>query len=211
MAAGTRTASIRSIHRLSALVLGAFLALHMANHAVGLAGQAEHMRFMAAVRPFYRHALVEPVLLALLLVQISSGLAMALRRWRESADWVARLQIISGIYVALFIANHVIAVLAGRWALGLDTDFRFAAAGMHVPPFPWFFLPYYWLGVAAIFSHAGCAMHWALFDRNITLARGVLWISILAGVALATAIVAALAGVLYPVNIPAPYLETYGV
>lgn len=136
---------------------------------------------------------------------------MAIGRWRETAGWVARLQAISGLYVAVFTANHVIAVLAGRWALGLDTDFRFAGAGMHVPPFQWFFIPYYWLGVVAIFSHVGCALHWSLFERNIAFARTVLWTFIVAGAALGTAIVAALAGALYPVNIPAPYLETYDV
>lgn len=206
-----RFLSIRLFHRFSALLLGAFLILHMANHVVGLVGQADHLRFMAAVRPYYRHALVEPVLLVLLLIQISSGLAMAIRSRRKTAGWVAWLQAISGLYVAVFIANHVIAVLAGRWAFGLDTDFRFAAAGMHVPPLQWLFIPYYWLGVAAIFSHVGCALHWTLLERNIAFARTMLWTFIFAGMALGTAIVAALAGALYPVNIPASYLETYGI
>lgn len=204
-----RLVSIRLFHRFSALVLGVFLILHMANHVVGLAGQADHMRFMAAVRPVYRHAVVEPVLLVLLLIQILSGLAMAIRSRRKTAGWVAWLQATSGLYVAVFTANHVIAVLAGRWAFGLDTDFRFAAAGMHVPPLQWFFIPYYWLGVAAIFSHAGCALHWSLLERNIAFARAMLWTFIFAGIALGAAIVATLAGALYPINIPAPYLEIY--
>jgi len=211
MAIVRRFLAIRLFHRLSALPLGAFLILHMANHVVGLAGQADHIRFMTAARPIYRHAVVELLLLVLLLIQVSSGLAMVIRSMRKAAGWVVRLQAISGLYVALFMANHVIAVLAGRWAFGLDTDFRFAAAGMHVPPFHWFFIPYYWLGVVAIFSHVGCALHWSLSERNIASARTVLWTFILAGVALGTAIVAALAGALYPVNIPAPYLETYSV
>ncbi len=60
------SATIKALHRLSALLIGAFLVLHIANHLVGLLGQPLHIRFMQAIRPFYRNAVVEPALLMLI-------------------------------------------------------------------------------------------------------------------------------------------------
>lgn len=200
---------VRYLHRLSATLLAAFLILHLTNHIVGLAGQDEHIRFMAAIRPVYRNAAVEPVLLALLLFQIGSGVAMVVRGWRARRGRVAWLQAISGLYLAGFILNHVVAVLVGRLALGLDTDFRFAAAGMHVTPRQWLFVPYYWLGVAALLTHVGCAIYWSLHERSPRLGRLALGGLAFTGVLLGGVIVAALAGALYPVDIPARYLATY--
>ncbi len=45
------------------------------------------------------------------------------------------------------------------------TNFYYAAAGMHVAPFQYYFVPYYFLAVAAIFGHIACAMHWLLRDK----------------------------------------------
>lgn len=201
---------LRHLHRLSAILLGCYLILHLANHIFGLAGQDQHIRFMAAIRPLYRNAIVQPLLLALLLFQISSGATMVVRGWRARRGRVAWTQAISGLYLAAFILNHVLSVLAGRWALGLDTDFRFAAAGMHVLPLQWIFVPYYWLGVVALFTHVGCAIYWSLIERDPRTARLALGGLAFTGMLLGGAIVAALAGALFPVTIPAKYLATYG-
>lgn len=200
---------LRHLHRLSATLLAVYLALHLANHIVGLAGQEQHIRFMAGVRPLYRNVVVEPLLLALLLFQIGSGLTMVIRGWRARSGLVAWLQAGSGLYLAAFIINHVISVLVGRWKFGLDTHFRFAAAGMHVPHLERFFVPYYWLGIAALFTHVGCACYWGRLERNRRSARVVLSNFAVTGFVLGGLIVAAMAGVLRPVNIPARYLATY--
>lgn len=200
---------LRHLHRLSAMLLAAYLVLHLTNHVVGLSGQGQHIRFMTSIRPFYRNAVVEPLLLGLLLFQIGSDVTMVIRGWRARRGFVAWVQALSGLYLAAFILNHVISVLAGRWALGLDTDFRFAAAGMHVPPLEWFFVPYYWLGVAALFTHVGCAIYWSMLERNSRTGRLALSGLALTGILLGGAIVSALAGVLHPVSIPAKYLATY--
>jgi succinate dehydrogenase/fumarate reductase cytochrome b subunit len=135
--------SLRVLHRTSAFVLGCFLIAHLINHVAGLAGQAQHVAFMHALRPWYRNPVVEPVLLALFVFQAATGITMAARGWRQRRGRVAWLQAISGVYLAVFLLVHIASVILGRVVLGLDTDFRFAAAGFHVAGWPWYFAPYY--------------------------------------------------------------------
>lgn len=201
--------TLRAYHLTGGAALSLFVALHLVNHIVGLSGQAQHIAFMHAVRPLYRNAIVEPVLLALFASQAVSGVVMVVRGWRSRQGRIAWLQAGSGIYLAAFVTLHVIAVLFGRFALGLDTDFRFAAAGFHVPAWPWYFWPYYTLAVIALFTHVGCAIYWNTVDRNAVSARIILQVMMVTGAALGLLIVSGLAGNLYPVEIPALYSATY--
>ncbi|HRK19629.1 MAG TPA: hypothetical protein PK970_11780 [Hyphomicrobiaceae bacterium] len=198
---------LRIWHRLSALLIGTFIAVHIVNHVVGLAGQEQHVRFMAAARTVYRMPLVEATLLLALGWQIASGVVLLRRRIASLDGPVAWLQVASGAYLAFFLVVHVGAVLAGRWQ-GLDTDFRFAAAGFHVSYWPVFFAPYYALAVAALFTHIGCAAHWYLRRQGDTSHR-VVSTFVATGVGLGIAVVLALAGVLYEVDIPAVYRKSF--
>lgn len=202
---------LRRFHRFSAFAIAAYLILHLSNHIVGLAGQQYHQDFMVAIRPIYRNPVVEPLLLVFLLFQIGSGMTMVVRSWRTRRGWVAWAQALSGAYLAVFLLNHVISVFIGRYALSLDTDFRFAAAGMHVSPFEWFFAPYYFLSIAALFTHVGCAFYWQLHSNNLRAARIGLFAFSAGGMIFGIAMVASLGGVLYPVDIPDAYLSTYDI
>lgn len=196
-------AQLRVWHRLSALLIGVFLLTHMANHLAGLAGQDVHVRFMHAVRTIYRVPLAESILILALLWQISSGLVLLRRRLAVMDGPVARLQVATGAYLAFFLVVHVGAVLAGRYQ-GLDTDFRFAAAGFHVPYWPAFFAPYYALAVMALFTHVGCAVYW----HSEWLPRYRNWLFVMfaaVGAVVGVAIVLAMAGALYDVDIPEVY------
>ena len=201
--------TLRALHRTSAIVLGCFLLLHVANHVVGLAGQAEHIAFMHAARPIYRNVVIEPLLLFFLIWQAGSGLVMVVRGWRSRRGAVAWLQAGSGLYLAAFATIHVLAVLSGRLMLHLDTDFRFAAAGFHVPGWPWFFGPYYSLAVFALFAHVGCAIYWTMLAGKPHAGVTALRTMLIAGAVLGLLIISALGGLLYPVEIPAPYKATY--
>jgi len=200
---------LRTFHLVSAIVLGLFIAIHLANHIAGLFGQAPHVAFMRAVRPLYRSAVVEPLLLALFASQILSGMTMVVRGWRSRRGGIAWLQAASGIYLAAFVILHALAVLSGRAMLGLDTDFSFAAAGFHVPGWPWYFWPYYTLAIFALLTHVGCAIYWSTLDRYPRLARNVLRMTVTGGAAMGLLLSAALAGHLYPVDIPARYRATF--
>jgi hypothetical protein len=201
--------TLRTYHFASAIVLGLFVVLHIANHVFGLVGQGQHVAFMHALRPLYRNMVVEPLLLFLFATQIASGLTMVVKGWRSRCGGVAWLQAGSGLYLAAFVALHVLAVLSGRAMLGLDTDFRFAAAGFHVPGWPWYFWPYYTLAVLALFTHVGCALYWNIRDRSPRVAQRALGSMVAVGAVVGLLISSSLAGLLHPVEIPAAYKATY--
>jgi hypothetical protein len=103
---------------------------------------------------------------------------------------------------------HVAAVLLGRAVYGLDTNFHFAAAGLHVQPFQYFFAPYYLLAVLALFTHLGCALSWYV-GSSIGLRASVVALSMCVGVVMSTLILAALMGGIYPYEVPQQYKNTY--
>ena len=202
--------SLRRLHASSAVLIAAFACLHLANHLVATAGVASHIAFMYAARSVYRHRLVEPLLVASVTIQVVSGLALVVRGWKRRNGFVAWLQACSGAYLSLFLVVHVGAVLLGRAALGLDTNFYFAAAGLHVPPFQFFFAPYYFLAVVALFTHLGCAAYRHTQCRSRATRGIVLAGPVVLGVIASSLIVLALAGALFPVEIPAEYRASYG-
>ncbi len=199
--------TLRRLHFLSAMVIAAYACVHIVNHVVGLGGVAAHVAFMDAARSVYRLPVVEAVLLACVAFQVASGLRFVVRGWKDRRGLVPWLQAASGAYLAFFLLVHVGAVLFGRGALQLDTNFHFAAAGFHVPPYAWFFAPYYLLAVLAIFVHLGCAAHWRASSRTSRLLAVALPSSV--GLVLSVLIVLSLAGALFPVDVPAAYRATY--
>jgi hypothetical protein len=201
--------SLRQLHFFSALAIGSFLLVHLGNHIVGLRGQDHHIAYMTSARHFYRQAIVEPILLLLLIWQATSGLRMVARSWSTRSGGIAWLQALSGIYLALFLCVHVGAVLSGRAVLGLDTDFRFAAAGFHVPSWQWFFAPYYFLAVFCLIAHVGCAIFWNMTGRWTQIRSAALGFFLATGLVVGTLIDLALAGKLFPVDIPQSYRATY--
>ena len=200
--------ALRRVHRTSAIAVTLFAVLHVANHLMALGSVDAHLRFMRAARMVYRQPLVEAVLLLCVAVQAASGLALLRTGWKRRSGMAARLQAGSGAYLALFLAIHVAAVLFGRVVSGLDTNFHFAAAGLHVRPFYLFFLPYYFLAVAALFTHLGCVVS-RRAARTPGLRAVVLGASVCVGVVTSAAILAALMGALYPYEVPQRYLSTF--
>ena len=202
--------TLRTLHGFSALLLVAYAAVHIANHLVGLAGIEAHIAFMRDFRSVYRIPVVEAMLLAAVAFQVYSGLTFVVRGWKQRQGLVPWLQAGSGAYLAFFFLNHVGAVLFGRTVLDLDTNFYFAAAGFHVPPFQYFFAPYYFLAVLALFTHLGCALYWQL-QAKPRFARGVaVALPVVVGLAVSSLIVLSLAGVFYRVDIPPEYKATFG-
>jgi len=212
----TRSASRRrQLHRLGGAVVACYALMHLGNHLVALAGQPAHQRVLEALRLLYRHPVVEPLLLLVLACQLASG---ALGAWhllrpagaRRLLPPVARLQAISGLVLGGFVLVHVGAVLVGRTVLQLDTNFHFAAAGLHTP-WAWLFAPYYFLGVAALGVHLACAAQRHRPAQPSAWRRALPWLLGLGGAVLGALLVALMAGWLVPVEIPATYLSTYPV
>ena len=208
---GIRThMTLHRLHSLSAVLIAAFACLHIANHLAGLAGTAAHIAFMEAARPVYRFLLVELALLSCIAFQVVSGLVMVVRGWKQRHGFIPWLQAISGAYLSFFLVVHVGAVLFGRAALDLDTNFYFAAAGFHVAPFQFFFAPYYFFAVVALFTHLGCAAYWHAQSRPRVTRVLVVALPAAVGAVVSLLIVLSLAGAFFPVDVPAKYKATYG-
>lgn len=201
MTALRRWGTAKALHGACAALVGSFALLHLANHLAALAGVEAHIAVMRAARSVYRQPLVEALLLGAFAFQIVSGLRLVVRTWHRPG-LVARVQRFSGLCLAGFLAIHVSAVLLGRGAWQQDTNFYFAAAGLHVPPWAALFVPYYFGGVFSLFVHLGCALHHRAH-------RAALWAMASGGAALGAVIVLCLAGVLIPVEVPAAYRAKY--
>ena len=201
--------TLRKLHRLSAFFVTAYACVHIANHLAGLGGVESHIAFMRTARLLYRIPVVEVVLLVAVAFQICSGLGLLVRGRRRQQGLISWLRAVSGAYLGFFLLNHVGAVLLGRAILHLDTNFYFAAAGFYVPPFQLFFAPYYLLAVLALFTHLACALHRQLQARS----RRTLLLAVAVpsgvGFVVSVLIVLSLAGVLYPVQVPARYTGVY--
>ncbi len=200
---------LRRLHRLSASVLIVFALAHLSNHLDSMAGIGAHIAFMDAARSVYRQPLVEIVLLACVAFQVGTGLWLLVSGWRRRRGGIAWLQAASGALLAFFLLAHVGAVLAGRAIFQLDTNFYFAAAGFHVPPFAWFFAPYYFLAVVALFTHLGCAAYWYLAGTDARKAKRALHAMIGIGVVVSLLIVLSLAGLLHGFVLPSEYRVPY--
>ncbi len=201
--------TLRTLHRTSAMLIAAFACLHIANHLASLSSVSSHIAFMQAARLIYRQRVVEAMLLACVAIQIATGLRFVIHRWKQRRGLIPWLQAISGAYLTFFLLVHVGAVLYGRTVLNLDTIFYFAAAGLHVPPNQFFFAPYYFLGVFALFTHLGCAAYWTLPATNRTARVLAVTLPMLVGGVVSLLIVLSLAGMLQPVEIPAKYKAAY--
>lgn len=202
---------LRKLHAISAALIGLFAVFHIANHLFGLAGIESHITFMESARLVYRTPIVELVLLLCVAFQIGSGLLFVARGWKQRSGFIPWLQAISGMVLAFFLLVHVSAVLFGRSAFGLDTNFFFAAAGFHVPPYQFFFAPYYFLAVVALFIHLGCAAYWQTQKRSRLVRLAVVAVPATAGIVVSLLIVLSLSGALFPVNVPSEYKATYTV
>lgn len=193
---------LKTKHRLSAVALSLFLIAHLINHLAGLLGQEAHIETMALLRKIYRQFFIELILLSMIAWQMTSGVILFLRKRKQKKDIVLWAQGLSGLYLVFFTFIHVCAVLGAR-IYGLDTDFRFAAAGMHVSPWEWFFVPYYFFAVFSLFIHVGCAVF--LRKRNIFFLICFLGV----GLMVSGVIVIMLLGGIYPVQIPNEYLSLF--
>lgn len=144
---------MKKVHFASGLLLTLFIGLHLLNHACALFGVELHIAVMQALRKLYRHTLVETVLLLAVATQIYSGLRLFFTGRGLAFGFFEKLQLWSGLYLALFFIIHIGAVMGARHLLGLDTNFYFGVAGLNIFPLNLFFVPYYALAIFSFFGH----------------------------------------------------------
>jgi len=108
---------------------------------------------MTNLRHFYRNIFVESILMSAVIVQIISGLKLFQSNRKIPTSNFDKLQIWTGLYLAIFFVIHLAAVFGGRFFLHLDTNFYFGVAGLNTFPFNLFFIPYYGLAIFSFFAH----------------------------------------------------------
>ena len=65
-----RISMLHKLHRASAYIIGAYVAVHLFNHGLALSSVEAHIQFMEAFRHIYRNPFVEVLLLACVTFQI---------------------------------------------------------------------------------------------------------------------------------------------
>ncbi|WP_342088622.1 hypothetical protein [Dyadobacter sp. OTU695] len=197
---------LKQLHRISGIVIAMFLVLHLCNHLFALGGPALHITVMKYFRMVYRFPPVEILLLLCVTIQIVSGLRLVFTNGFRRQPFYVIAQALSGIYLSLFLINHVRAVLLARYEWHIETDFYFASGvAVHYPE-KLFFIPYYTLSVLCAFTHIACA-HYA---RRMELAsntaapdagarfRKEAWLIFGTGVIATALIMGSLTGLFYP-------------
>lgn len=151
-------------------ILVLFLLMHLANHLAGLWSGQAHIKVMTAVRFVYRNAAVEPVLVALILVQIVSGLLLLRRRLSGSGDAFSVIQALTGFYVAVYFVGHVIAAFSARaagtdpnwnWLTDNDRGLLFHLSGSAL-------LAHYWVGPVAVVVHIACGLRLVALQHGVS-------------------------------------------
>ena len=158
--------NIKRLHYLSGLTLLVFITLHLFNHFMSVFGAETHIWVMDNVRLFYRNTIIEVILTLAVLTQIISGLKLFFKKRKTGNAFFDRLQIWTGLYLAVFLVIHISAVFIGRLYLQLDTNFYFGVAGLNSFPLNLFFIPYYGLAIFSIFGHLA-AVHNKKMKQNL--------------------------------------------
>ncbi|WP_420573538.1 hypothetical protein [Kordia sp.] len=157
---------IKTIHYFSGLILSIFIGLHLFNHFMGIFGVESHLKTMDNLRYVYRNFVVESFLLLAVFAQIVSGLKLFFSIRSSKNNFYKKLQIWTGLYLAVFLCIHVGVVLTGRYILDLDTNFYFGVAGLNTFPLTLFFIPYYGLAIFSFFGHLS-AIHYQKMKKTI--------------------------------------------
>ena len=164
-------APLRVAHGVSALALVMiFLALHIANHLMFLAGEETYTAVMKVFRHAYRNDIVQPLVVALFLFQVGTGLFFVWRLTAAPSDCFRTFQIASGVYLALYVLGHMDSVfIFARTYLGTDTGWGFATGaptGLIKDSWNIRLVPHYWLGAFFLLAHLAAGA------REVMMAHG---------------------------------------
>lgn len=163
---------LRVAHGLSALALVViFLALHIANHLMFPAGPETYNAVMKAFRHIYRTDILQPILVALFLFQVGTGLFFVWRQTAAPTDRFRTFQMASGVYLAFYVLGHMDSVfIFARTYLGIDTGWSFATgapAGLVKDPWNIRLVPHYWFGVFFVLTHLAAGARVVLIAHGV--------------------------------------------
>jgi succinate dehydrogenase/fumarate reductase cytochrome b subunit len=149
------TVRLRSVHRLSAALLGIFILGHIVNQSLAFFSVPSYAAMRSVMQGASQQSISYAVIVTAAAIQILTGTAMSLRKVRGGA-FATNLQTVSGWYLAVFLLSHVFA----GFLLSRPAGVAPVAASL-TPPYVLANaravaqLPYYLLGVAAFLVHVG--------------------------------------------------------
>jgi hypothetical protein len=158
------TVRFRHIHAVSAILIASFALAHVLNHSLGIISIPTHTAVLHVLRLVYRQRVIETLLVIAILGQVCTGSVMVWKSYLRSASPLRNLQILSGLYLAVFLVTHLYSVYTTRQH-GIDTDFVWASSAPvgllgKVSAVP--LLPRYTLAVLMVFIHLACQARWNL-------------------------------------------------
>jgi hypothetical protein len=164
--------ALRVAHGVSALaIIAIFLALHMGNHVTFLAGPVAYDGVMKLFRHVYRTEVVQPILVALFLFQIATGLYLVWGYAAAPSDRFRTFQIASGVYLAFYVLGHMNSVfIFARTYLGVDTGWKFATGaptGLINDAWNIRLVPHYVLGVFFVLSHIAAGARVVMLKNGV--------------------------------------------
>ena len=198
---------MKSLHRISGILISIFIVCHLANHLSALWGIEMHQEVLDNLRVIYRVPLIETLLIASFLFQSISGIILfwSLFKKKNKHLW-DYLKMYSGLVLGLFIVNHIAATIGQRIYFNLDTNFYFAARVVIQKPWLYFFIPYYFLGIMSLAVHVASIHRIKIMD-SIGIKRANIHFFLICFVFLivAISILAVFTGGCYDIHIPDQY------
>jgi hypothetical protein len=204
-AAASPPAWLRISHGSSALaIVLIFLAWHLLNHMTALWSFDTNEVMMKVLRKWYRSDIVQPILVALFVYQVVTGVVLLWRHTGRNADFFRTLQTATGALLTAFIVSHLNAVFVlGRSVSQVDTTFSWAGGapnGLLADAWNVRLIPHYSLAVWLVITHAGLGLRMVLLNHRTSrvLANRVGWALCALGLVLSLIILAALLRVQAP-------------
>lgn len=195
-------ANLRKAQAVSGMVFGVFLALHLANTWLAGLSPAAYDGFQGWIRTVYQSPLVEPIVLGALVVHLA--VAVLRKRGGRPAPVGARARWHrnAGIFLAVFVFGHVVAVRGASFFAGVHPGF--AGLSFTLAQVPGYFYPYYLLFGAAALYHGlnGLAVAAARLGWRARLAQRSLLAATAVGSALVLLALLGFGGVLYDIHDP---------
>ncbi|SEL39616.1 hypothetical protein [Pseudomonas agarici] len=179
-APGTRSqvqpsSRLRVVHGIAGAITALYVLFHIFNHLFGLISPQAHAAVMDMGRTVYRAAAIEPLLVAVMLFQIVSGLRLAWTWTETKADRYRVFQVASGVFMSMFILGHMNSVfIYARTFLNIPTDWAFAAglpAGLIHDAWNIRLLPHYALGVFFVLTHLFSGLRVVLLAHRVDESR----------------------------------------
>lgn len=166
---------LRTAHGLSAgAIIVMFLAWHLANHVTATWSLETNKNVMDLLRVWYRSDIIQPILVALFVFQLLSGVRLLWAAIALRADIYLSIQTATGAYLMVFITSHLIAVfILGRMFLDVDTTFAWASGaptGLLHDSWNVRLIPHYSLAPLFVISHLAVGLRTVLLGHHVRVA-----------------------------------------